>query len=268
MADKRYAVVLAAFGTTQERNDDFVEQMKTALQQHHVEADIFTAFTSTRMATARQEKGDACNTLSQTLTEISGLGYTHVVVQSLHVAPGMEFDSLREQIEHITSTPKGIKYACAGLPLIHNDASAEQLARVLTDTLPETRKPDEAVVFVGHGTKHPVGMLAYPALQAYLWKQDPNLFVGTLEGSLNADSVLAMLRERRVQKVWLVPLLAHFGTHAHRDIFNGGDSWQKTFEHGGLLCVPVQKALLARPDVVAIWIANAIRCLGELHTAS
>lgn len=267
MAGKRYAAVLAAFGTTSGREGNFAERMKEELQRRHPETDVFDAYTSRLVAADRRKKGRAANALPQVLAELSGLGYTHVAVQSLHVAPGMEYEMLCDITRRFSGIPKGIERARAGLPLIHDDASADRLAAELAADPPPERQPDEAVVFVGHGAKTLSGTLAYPALQACLWRRDPALFVGTIEGSLDAESTVEALQKRGARKAWLVPLLVYCGTHVRQDIFGAGKSWRTVFEAGGISCVPVEKSLLARPAVAAMWLENALACLEDLKAA-
>lgn len=266
MSEKRYAVVLAAFGTTREQEEDLIGRMKEEMQRRHPGTDVFDAFTSRLVAADRHKKGWGANALPQVLAELSGLGYTHVAVQSLHVSPGMEFDMLSDITRRFTHMPKGMERSRTGLPLIHDDVSAERLAAALAADLPRERQPDEAVVFIGHGAKTPSGTLAYPALQAYLWRHDPALFVGTVEGSLGGEVILEMLRKRGVRTAWLVPLLAYCGIHVRRDIFGTGRSWRTIFEADGIQCIPVEKSLLARPAIMAMWLENATACLEELKT--
>lgn len=266
MTTDKTALVLATFGTKHEQEQDFVTGMKEALEKRCPGTDVFIAFTSKIATEHRRKKGQAGNALAQILSELSGLGYANVAVQSLHVSPGLEFDMLKDITERFADMPKGIRKTVTGLPLIHNDESAEKLAAILVATLPQGRKKDEAVVFVGHGSHTPSGTLAYPALQAFLWQHDPNLFVGTVEGMLSAEKILAALHGRGIKKAWLGPLLAFYGTHVREDIFGGETSWRNTFEAGGIACAPMEETLLSRPGVAAMWLDNAASALNELQT--
>ena len=265
MDDTRYAMVLAAFGTTCVQEEKLILPIQKMLQQQRPDVDIFVAFTSPFVTADKLEKGQTSKSLTQTLMTLPACGYTHVAVQSLHVVPGLEFDAVCDTTRHFAQTANTIQRVCTGYPLIHNDASVKRLARELADDLPPERQPGEAVVFVGHGTKHASGALLYPALQGYLWQHDPSLFVGTLEGNLNTHAILAMLRIQGLRKVWLVPLLACCGAHARQDIFGEKYSWQNSIEEGGLNGIPVEKALLERPGVAAMWVENAMVCLKNLE---
>ena len=139
-------------------------------------------------------------------------------------------------------------------PLIGSDEGAENLAEALLRTLPKERRADEAVVFVGHGAENPAGTLAYPALQAALWRRDAKAFVGTIEGRYHAAGVLDLLRARQIKTVWLQPLLSVAGEHAANDIFGAEEnSWQQILSGAGLTVNPVRRGLLDIPEVAALW---------------
>ncbi|CAK7027680.1 MAG: Sirohydrochlorin cobaltochelatase CbiKP [Desulfovibrio sp.] len=264
MPMKKTALVLATFGTKHDQEEDFVTNMQRALETRCPGTDVFIAFTSKLVSQERRKKGQAGNALAQILSELSASGYTHVAVQSLHVVPGLEFDMLKDITARFADMPKGIRKTGAGFPLIHDDQSAERLAGALLSSLPATRKPEEAVVFVGHGSHTPSGTLAYPALQAFLWQKDPNVFVGTVEGALTPEKILDQVKAKGASTVWLNPLLAFYGTHVMEDIFGEGKSWQTLFAQNGITCVPIHETLLARPEAVAMWTDNAVQTLEDL----
>lgn len=264
MTTQKTALILAAFGSKHEQEKDFLADIKKTLESRHPGTDVFTAFTSRLVTRERRKKGQAGNTLAQILSELSSSGYVNAAVQSLHVVPGLEFAMLKDVTARFANMPKGLCKTGVGFPLIHDDASACRLAEVLASTLPAGRKKDEAVVFVGHGAHTPSGTLAYPALQAFLWLRDPNLFVGTVEGRLSAEKILGLVAARGIKKVWLNPLLAFYGTHALEDIFGGDESWQGHLARLGIECAPIRETLLDRPGAVAMWTENAIAALTAL----
>lgn len=260
------ALVLAAFGSRHEQAENFAANMKAALEKRCPNVDIFIAFTSKTATGNRRENGRAGNALAQVLSELASLGYVNVAVQSLHVAPGLEFDMLHDITGRFAGMPKGIRRTAVGFPLIHDDKSAEQLAGILTAALPPERKKTEAVVFVGHGARSLAGTLAYPALQAFLRQKDPNLFVGTLEGMFTRERILALLRDAGIENIWLNPLLASCGTHVRADIFGPENSWKTFFEENGISCAVMEETLFARPEAVAMWVDNAVLALRGLET--
>lgn len=265
---QKLALVLATFGSAREQEVDFVHGIKEEFERRHPGTEVFIAYTSKIVTTKRRKKGEAANALAQVLAQLSVEGFSYVAVQSLHVAPGMEYEMLCDITRRFAQMPKGIVRTVTGPPLICNDIRAEKVARLLAADLPPERQVDEAVVFVGHGAKLPAGTLTYPALQAYLWQHDPGLFVGTLEGSLNAGCTIELLRKRGYDRVWLVPLLAYYGVHVAEDMFGAGEeSWQHTFEAAGIVCKPVETTLLGRPAVVELWIESAVDAMESLALA-
>lgn len=268
-ATQKLALVLATFGSAREQEKDFVHGIKEEFERRHPGAEVFIAYTSRVVTAKRRKKGEAANALAQILAQLSVEGFSRVAVQSLHVAPGMEYEMLCDITRRFANMPKGIVQTVTGPPLICNDRRAEQVAALLASDLPVGRKAGEAVLFVGHGAKLPAGTLTYPALQAYLWQHDPALYVGTLEGSLSLEKLLGLLRRRGHDRVWLTPLLAYYGVHVADDMFGRkGESWLTGLESAGFDCIPVETTLLARPAVVELWIESAVEAMETLGFAS
>jgi sirohydrochlorin cobaltochelatase len=226
------------------------------------------AYSSAHVVKTLKSKGDNAQTLPQVLADLSADGYARIAVQSLHVIPGLEFDIARDIAGRYDHLPKGIERIALGRPLIGSHEDAEAVARVLADTLPAERKAGDAVVLVGHGAASPAGSLAYPALQSFLSRLDPKIFVGTIEGPFTLEATLAALKASGAKKVWLFPLLLVVGDHATNDIFGDEeDSWRQTFSKAGIQTVPVSRGLAAVPALVSLWADHADGALAELDAA-
>jgi len=193
--------------------------------------------------------------------------FTHVVVQSLQTIPGQEFHAISETARSFSGMPKGMKKVVVGLPLLATTQDLERTAEALSSMAPKGRAPGEAVIFVGHGTKHPANVY-YPGLQYYLWKKDRLSFVGTVEGSPSLDDVLAELAKNNVKKAYLLPLLSVAGDHAHNDIAGEeSDSWKSSLTKAGIVCVPVLKGTGESDAVVAIWVDHIKAAMEHLNAA-
>ena len=99
--------------------------------------------------------------------------------------------------------------------------------------LPRERAPDEAVVFMGHGTEHPANS-AYCQMANILAEDHKNVFMGTVEGYPTFEDVLEDLKESKVKNVRLMPFMIVAGDHALNDLTgNESDSWKSMFEKEG-----------------------------------
>lgn len=257
-AEPKTALVLATFGSTVPQKTDYLALVRQEMQKRHPGIPQFVAYTSTHVAKTLRERGEEARNLMQVLADLAADGYGRVIVQSLHVTPGKEFDVVRDTAALFPGLEKGALATGTGLPLIGSHEDAEKLAAVLASSLPKERKKGEAVVFVGHGAESPSGSLAYPALQSFLWRMDAGLFVGTIEGPYALEKVLESVKAVKPGNVWLVPLLTVVGDHAQNDIFGDeDDSWKKTFTQAGMKVKILDRGLLALPGVASLFADHA-----------
>lgn len=260
------ALVLLTFGTTYEQTSDPLEPVRREITARHPDIPLSVAYSSAHVLKSLRAKGKPARNLAQVLADLSAEGYTHIAVQSLHVVPGLEADLAGEIITRFQDMPKGVTAVTLGVPLIGSHADAEAVAGLLYASLPAERTQDEGVVFVGHGAATGAGSLAYPALQCFLTKRDPRLFVGTIEGPFDVRDVQAKLTAAKVKRVWLVPLLTVVGDHATNDIFGDEEgSWKQTFSKAGIAAVPVKQGLAEVPGLAALWADHADAALKELQ---
>jgi sirohydrochlorin cobaltochelatase len=262
------ALVLFTFGTTYSQKSDPLALIRAEIAARHPDLALRVAYSSAHVVKTLKDRGEKAQTLPQVLADLSADGYTRIAVQSLHVIPGLEFDIAREIAERYDRLPKGVERITLGRPLIGSHEDAQAVADVLARTLPAERKAGDAVVLVGHGAASPAGSLAYPALQSFLNRLDPKIFVGTIEGPFSLEATLAALKNSGAKKVWLFPLLLVVGDHATNDLFGAeDDSWQKTFSKAGMQTVPVSRGLAAVPALASLWADHADAALAELDSA-
>jgi sirohydrochlorin cobaltochelatase len=96
--------------------------------------------------------------------------YTHVGVQSLHVLPGAEYHDLVAKVHGFKRMSSNFK-VLIGYPLCSTTDDLKASAKALIADIPKERKAGEAVVYMGHGTHHPAGVV-YAAMGYILQKQD------------------------------------------------------------------------------------------------
>ena len=89
--------------------------MKKKSKQRFPDYEIRWAFTSHKVRhKVAKEKGQKLNDLGTTLRELKAAGYTRVVIQSLHIVPGEEWE--KKVVEESREIP-GLKVAL-GKPLL------------------------------------------------------------------------------------------------------------------------------------------------------
>ena len=108
------AIVLAAFGTTTEAFDTY-NHFEEKVKERFPDYEIRWAFTSHKVRhKVAKEKGQKLNDLGTTLRELKAAGYSRVVIQSLHIVPGEEWD---KKVVQVSRDIPGLKVAL-GKPLL------------------------------------------------------------------------------------------------------------------------------------------------------
>ena len=256
-------ILLAAFGSSSpvgaKALAGFYEQTRLAFPGITVR----WAFTSPHMRHRLASAGKKTDSVQKALLRMGFDRYTHVAVQPLHIIPGKEYEALLQEID-AASKKGGPARISVGLPLLYEAEDVELAARALLAHLPPERRPEDAVICVGHGTWH-TGAASYQSLYECLNGRDPRIFIGTLTGEHSMESVLPGLKASGAATVWLIPLLSVIGKHAEEDMAGKKNSaWRGYLEEAGFICRPVLKGTAECEGFARIWIAHLAQAFQKL----
>lgn len=248
------AIVLAAFGTVRQnarQGFDVVEQRVRAL---YPEWEVVWAFTSEKVRRGITRSGQQADSIDSALDRLKAKGMTRLAVQSLHTAPGSEFENMRDTCMERLQAGE-FEALHVGGPLLDSPEDLELAAQGLRTYLPPCRAGETAVL-VGHGAIHE-GHACYAALQKVVHKIDPDILIGTLTGEPGIDKILQILLTRAPQNVHLLPFLSVPGYHVREDIAgNGSASWASRIQKAGMQCHVRQTGIIEHPPFVDIWLAH------------
>jgi sirohydrochlorin cobaltochelatase len=181
-------------------------------------------------------------------------GFTHVAVLSLQTIPGEEFHELYQNAKLFGQMAGGFEKILVALPLLSSAKDMETVAGTLMKYIPG-RNPADAVIFMGHGTGHHPADAIYLAMNQVFQEIDPRAFVRTVEGNLTIETLLPKLKQLKIKKVYLVPLMSVAGDHAINDMAGDEqDSWKSVLNRNGYQCEPVLKGTADYPEIVAVWL--------------
>ena len=131
------------------------------------------------------------------------------------------------------------------------------MMRVLKDAIdevPAAEQADNAIILVGHGTKHPAD-LSYVAAAAEIKKIDKNAYFCTVEGCITFDDVVKQCKEAGVKNAYIVPFMSVAGDHAHNDMY--GDkpgSLKSLLKDQGIDSKIVMEGLGENKAVAQVWL--------------
>ena len=230
-ADKD-AILVMSFGTTyKESREKTIEATVADIQAAHPNVKVVTSFTSHIIIDRiKANEGIEYPTPEAALEQLKGEGYTRIALVSLDVIPGMEyaynrgvFDNYKDQFKKMTLSTS----------LMYWQGQEDQ-ADDVTDTLkalatqfPKQGKED-AILIMAHGTPQ-VSNAYYSVMQLKLDELGyKNVYVYTVEGWPNLETVLPKLKKNGVKHITLVPAMMVAGDHANNDMAGSEDDSHKS----------------------------------------
>ena len=248
----KQGILLAAFGSSSRQGESGLQFFDAEARARFPGVPVRWAFTSLLMRERLAMERKKTDSVRKALEKMVFERYSHVAVQPLQCVPGREYGDLLEDARALSRERDII--VRVGTPLLHSDDDVAAAAAVLLRHLPAERRADEAVVWVGHGARHPA-TARYDALAHAVRDRDPRVYVGTMSDASALPRILEQLRERQSRHVWLLPLLSVIGRHALRDLAGPEEqSWKSRFEAADIACTPVLKGSAEYPGFIQIWL--------------
>lgn len=228
---KPSALVLVTFGSTYPGPHQTFATIRAFFAEAYPEHDIYMAFTSSICARRWREKtGEQYHSADILLEEIGQRAYRDVLIQSLHIIPGLEYSFI-----HNIYLPKFVERyphipVRVGKPLLYSEADIQRVGDIIYNEFATRLMRGEALVLMGHGNDtedFPEANAKYDALNAYLQTLDEKIVIGTVdyEGMLY-EEVEAYLLEHCPPPVAVnfLPLMSVAGDHALNDM---AGEWQE-----------------------------------------
>ncbi len=262
----KVGILLSVFGTTVADVRHYYDDFEEKVHQYFPRVPIFRAYTADKVRRKIKKHAEEAFTVTQALTHMHDLGFTHVAVQSLHTVPGVEYEWTIQQAKALEHPRKGLQKVTVGLPLM-TERFIHEVVEAMPSYIPTGINKEDAVIFVGHGTYHDA-QIYYHALQGFIHTLSSNYIMGTLMGDgLDLDTVVAKLKMNQIKKIHLVPFLCVPGHHFMLDIVGKqANSWLSALQAEGFECAYHHIGTLAHKPFAKIWLENlhvALLQLGE-----
>ncbi|MBI5589979.1 MAG: sirohydrochlorin cobaltochelatase [Deltaproteobacteria bacterium] len=158
---EKKAILLVAFGTSDPEARKVFDRIDEQTRKAFSDVEIRWAFTSKMIRAKLAREGKVLDSPETAMARLMSDGYTHVAVLSL-------LSSARDM---------------------------ETVAGTLMKNIPG-RKPEDAVIFMGHGTGHHPADAIYLAMNQVFQEIDSRAFVRTVEGNLRELDISEIPFER------------------------------------------------------------------------
>ena len=260
------AILVVSFGTSyHETRKKTIEACENKIKESFKDYDFYRAFTSGMIINKLKKRDNMfIDNPSEALEKLYNAGYQEVVVQSLHIICGDEYNKLKDMVAQYEDKFDKISI---GRPLLtYIDDYRETVEAVKKDL--DKMDIDEAGVFMGHGTEHE-SHSSYPAIEYMFRDYGINAFVGTVEGYPELEQVIKKLKNRNIKTVDLLPFMLVAGDHAVNDMASDEeDSWKTILEKEGFNVKVHVKGLGENPYIQEKFKNHALDCMKELQEAS
>lgn len=253
------AILVVSFGTshpeTCERNIGAIEK---DLEAAFPGWELRRAFTSGMIIKKLHSRDNVrIDTVTEALDSLVREGFGAVLLQPTHILNGEEFDNL-------VSDAAGFADKLSlriGAPLLTAAADYRRLAAALAQIFPA--EPDAALCLMGHGSVH-FSDAAYAALDYHFKDMGrDDVFVGTVEGFPDLETLLRHVADHGAKRVTLAPLMVVAGDHAVNDMASDGEnSWKTAFEAAGYAVTCVLKGLGEYQNIRGIYVEHAKAAAG------
>lgn len=247
------ALIAVSFGTSYpETRKKTIEAVEQKLTETITNYDVYRAFTSTKVIKKiKEQEGIEIPTVLELMEKLRDNGYQEVVVQPLHIIPGSEYIKALHQA---SCYEKDFERIRVGSPLL---SSFEDYQKVIAwmKKLASDLTPEEAIVFMGHGSQHPA-FTAYACLDHLLLNKP--IFVCAVESYPEIASVIERLKTEKNQKIQLHPLMLVAGDHATNDMASDDeDSWKSQLQRAGFQVESYLKGMGEYPEIQEQFIEHA-----------
>jgi sirohydrochlorin cobaltochelatase len=249
------AILMVAFGTSVPEAQKVFERIDAQAKESFPGLEIRWAYSSSMIRAKLAKQGKLLDSPEVALAKLMDEHYTHVAILSLHTIPGAEFHELLQNAHLFGQMAGGFDKVLIARPLLSSHEDMVKVAKALLKNLPPDRKAQDAVLLMGHGSEHHPADAIYLAMNQVFQELDANVYVATVEGHPALDEVLPKLSERKLKKIYLMPLMAVAGDHARNDMAgNEPDSWKSVLTKNGFTCEVVLKGTAEFPEIVSVWL--------------
>ncbi|MBN7771902.1 sirohydrochlorin cobaltochelatase [Clostridium aminobutyricum] len=259
---KKQAIVVVSFGTShKDTREKTIQAIEQALAGKYPQRECRRAFTSGIIMKVLKERDQlVIDNVTEAMEHLLEDGFSDVIIQPTHIINGDEYDKMMAQIEPFRDK---FEVLHVGAPLLTTSEDYTKTCEAIMKQFPSF-KENEALILMGHGTGHYTDA-AYAALD-YRFKAlgYTNVFVGTVEGYPDFETMLEQVKQFEPERVILMPFMVVAGDHAMNDMAGEEeDSWKSIFEEAGFEVECLMKGIGEFKEIQQIYIEHALDCAKE-----
>ena len=202
-------ILLVGFGTSyKETRKKTLDKILEVYESFYKEVCICQAYTSKKVIEKiKLNEQIQKMTVEEGLESLVQNKCKDIVLQSLHLIPGVEYEKMVKATEKYRDHFNSIKI---GRPLLYDEADLSEVKDIVYETY-NTQNKNEAILLVGHGSYHHQNKV-YDSFKSLLKK--PYYFM-TLDNDL--EEIIHELNPQ-IKKIHVIPFMLVAGDHAQKDM--------------------------------------------------
>lgn len=261
----KQAILFAAHGSRRSASKNAIENIVEKARREFPDVEIDTAYTSHYVRKKLCEMDGDCDlSIQQKLDSLIEHGVTHVVIQSLHVIPGTEFNTITRMLKKMENDKNYQLKAVYGKPLLYNENAMNEVANMIVGMPPERDDSSEALILVAHGSKHSGEI--YKQFQDILENKGHNTYMGKINTPQDIHDICTKIQDSGLKTAYLLPFLFGAGNHVQSDMAGEDeDSWKSVVNSYGIDVRPVVKGLGEFNIFADRWMSNLRRAFHDLQ---
>lgn len=254
VTNMKKALIVVSFGTSYEQAEQAIINVEEKLKEAFAEYDFNRAFTSGMiMKKIWKTRHIKIENTKEVLERLKNEGYQEILCQPTHVINGVEYEKMKEMLMEYKDQFDSIHL---GSPLLTVEEDFSKCGKIVMDQI-NPLKDNEAFVLMGHGTDH-FANGAYAQFENMLrFLGYENVYVGTVEGFPNLDYVIQRLKPKKIEKIYLMPLMIVAGDHAQNDLAGyEEDSWKSILNNAGYKTEIILKGLGEYEEIAQLFVEH------------
>jgi sirohydrochlorin cobaltochelatase len=225
------AILVVSFGTTYEdTRKATIDKIEERVRERFTDFEVRRAFTAhIVIKVLKNRDGIIVDTPEEAMEKLIREGYEEIIVQPLHMIPGLEYDYISEIVKHYESENPNINISL-GRPVLYYKGFEEDHPddyTIMIEAIKHIITDEKTVLLMGHGTMHPSNA-CYLCLRDVLKSHNfDNTYIACVEGYPTIEEIIKVLKKENRHSLKLVPLMLVAGDHAKNDMAGDEeDSWK------------------------------------------
>ena len=246
------AIILVSFGTGQ-TGPSGLHTLADLAAQRWPEHLICLAYTSAVIRRRMAAQGLNAQSLSEVLKQLDDEAFDDVRICPVLLSYGNEYEKILQEA----------KTACAqfaqvvlSTPLLAEPVNRQAMAHILSARFPVAEQ-GSGYLLVGHGTQLE-GNRCYQQVEDILHQMGRrDIQVALLVGQPGVGAAIAVLKQKRITRATVVPLLLTAGKHAMEDLAGDApDSCRNRLALEGMQVSCIMTGLMEYPEVVQLYLKH------------